>query len=92
MTRSERYSVVAAVLAVGVLASAVLSVYARHESRTQFAELQQLNAERDELEVEWGKLQLEESLQSNHSKVEEMARKRIGMRIPSAVEVEVVKQ
>lgn len=92
MTPREKHMVTAAMLGALVLLSAVMSVYARHESRRQFAELQQLNAERDELEVEWGKLQLEQSLQSNHSKVEETARKRIGMRIPAAMEVEVVKQ
>lgn len=92
MTAQDKYIWLAALLATTVLVSAILTVYARHESRRQFAELQQLTAERDELEVEWGKLQLEQSVQSNHSKVEEQARSRIGMRIPSAVEVEVVQQ
>ncbi|MBT8422382.1 MAG: cell division protein FtsL [Gammaproteobacteria bacterium] len=92
MTGQARYTAAAAVLAIFALLSAVLSVYARHESRKQFAELQQLTAERDELEVEWGKLQLEQSTQSNLSHVEELARKRIGMRTPDMTEVEVVIQ
>ena len=92
MNRQQKYTVVAAGLAVAVLLSAVLSIYARHESRKQFAELQQLTAERDELAVEWGKLQLEQSTQSNLSHVEELARERIGMRTPDMTEVEVVTQ
>ena len=90
MKLQRKYTVVAASLALAVLVSAVLSIYARHESRKQFAELQALTAERDELEVEWGKLQLEQSTQSNLSHVEELARKRIGMRTPDMTEVEVV--
>lgn len=92
MTPHKKYTLIVTALAVAVLFSAVLSVYSTHESRKQFAELQRLTAERDELAVEWSKLQLEQSTQSNLSHVEELARKRIGMRTPDMSEVEVVTQ
>jgi len=83
---------VTAFLALGVLASAIATVYARHEARTQFAELQQLRAERDALEVEWGRLQLEQSTHSTHARVERLARQKMSMRPPASAEVLVVPQ
>jgi len=92
MSAQKKYSIVAAMLAMAVVVSAIVSVYARHESRKQFAMLQELTAERDELDDEWGKLQIEQSSQARHDRVETLARKKIGMRIPSSLEVEVVQQ
>jgi cell division protein FtsL len=88
----SRHSVVIGILAITVIASAITTIYARHESRRQFALLQQLTADRDELGVEWGRLQIEQSAWSAHSRVEEMARKKIGMRMPVTGEIEVVRQ
>lgn len=67
-----------------VLSSAVSVVYARHESRKLFVELQQLEKERDELNVEWGRLQLEQGAWSAHGRVEQIAREKLSMRIPSS--------
>lgn len=67
------------VLVAAVLISAVACVYAKHESRKRFTELQALVAERDRLEVEWGRLQLEQSAWSTPARVEQLARERMGM-------------
>jgi cell division protein FtsL len=67
-----------------VLSTAVSVVYARHESRKLFVELQQLEKERDELNVEWGRLQLEQGAWSAHGRVEQIAREKLSMRIPSS--------
>ena len=88
----RRQNLLVVCLALAVMFSAIAGVYARHESRRQFALLQQLTAERDELEVEWGRLQIEQSTWSTHARVEELARRKMRMRTPSAEEIAVVRQ
>ena len=63
---------------------------ARHESRTLFVELQRLSAERDELNIEWSRQQLEQSACSNHGFVERVAVERRDMRFPKPDEVRIV--
>lgn len=79
-------------LALLIVVTAIACVYARHESRKQFAELQRLVAERDELEVAWGRLQIEQSTWSTHARVEKMARTRMQMRNAGASEILVVRE
>ena len=49
------------VFAVVCVLSALAVVYTKHESRRLFVELEQLTHERDELNIEWGQLQIEQS-------------------------------
>jgi cell division protein FtsL len=65
-----------------VVVCAVATVYAKHESRKLYAELQVLQRERDQFEMEWGQLQIEQSTWSTHARVERMAREEIGMGEP----------
>ena len=81
-----------AMLAIAVIATAIACVYARHESRKQFTALQVLIGERDTLEVEWGRLQIEQSTWSTHSRVERLARRKMKMRNPGAAEIMVVQK
>ena len=81
-----------AMLAIAVIATAIACVYARHESRKQFTALQVLIAERDTLEVEWGRLQIEQSTWSTHSRVERLARRKMKMRNPEPAEIMVVQK
>ena len=81
-----------AILSLAVVATAITCVYARHESRKQFTRLQVLIVERDSLEVEWGQLQIEQSTWSTHSRVEQLARRKMNMRNPAASEIRVVRQ
>lgn len=71
-----------AFLAVAVLATSILVVALRHESRVLFAKLQTLRAERDALNTEWGQLLLEEGTWSEHRRIEQTARTRLDMHIP----------
>ncbi|MDH2431630.1 cell division protein FtsL [Pokkaliibacter sp. MBI-7] len=71
-----------AVLMTMVVASAVAVILSSHWNRKQFNELQQLERQRDRLEVEWGQLLLEESTWSAHSRVETLARDRLHMFSP----------
>jgi len=78
------------VLWLAVLASAIAVVRARHEARTLFVQLEQLSAERDRLNIEWGQLQLEQSAWSNHGFVERVASDRLHMTLPRPEEVRIV--
>lgn len=78
-------------LAAGVLASAVAAVWARHEARRLFVEVETLNARRDQLNIDWGRLQIERSTWATHGRVEKMARQELDMRIPDPDGVEILK-
>ncbi len=80
------------VLVVAVMASAIGSIYAKHEARRLFTELQRLNVERDGMEVEWGQLQIEQSMLSTYAKVELRARKSMKMRPPAPDEMVMLGQ
>lgn len=66
-----------------VMLSALAVVYSKHESRRLFVELQHLQDERDRMDIDWGRLQLEESTWAAHGRVEETARTRLGMLSPA---------
>jgi len=70
----------ALVLIVVVFALAV--VYTKYRSRMLFAEIQRLEQELDAYEVEWGQLQLEQNTWAEHSRIERLARSRLGMVLP----------
>ena len=89
--RSGRWLALALpLLWLGVLGSAAAVVYVRHEARTLFVELEQLSAERDRLNIEWGQLQLEQSAWSNHGFVEQVAHDKLQMTLPQPADVRVV--
>ncbi len=78
------------VLWLAVLVSAVAVVDSRHQARMLFVELERLAAERDRLNIEWGQLQLEQSTQSNHGRVERVASEKLRMELPQPDDVELV--
>jgi cell division protein FtsL len=78
-------------LASAVFASALGVVYTQHQARKSFVELQALQAVRDELNIEWGRLQLEQSTWATHGRIEVIARDKLDMMIPSPAAVVLVK-
>ena len=72
------------VLLVLVTVSALGVVYAKHQSRKLFVELQSLQKTRDAMDIEWGQLQLEQGTLATHGRVEETASAKLGMVIPEA--------
>lgn len=78
------------VLGAALFATALAVVWVRHESRSHFVELQQLNDTRDELNIEWGRLQLEQATWAEASRVERLAREELDMRVPTPDEVRVI--
>jgi cell division protein FtsL len=75
-----------------VLASAAGAIYCKHRARELFVELERLNARRDNLDVEWGQLQLEQSAWSTHAFVERVASTKLRMATPAPQAIEVVAQ
>lgn len=78
------------VLVLTVIVSALGVVYAKHQSRKLFVALQGLEAERDEMNIEWGQLQLEQSTWATHGRVEELAREQLKMTTPAQDAVVIV--
>jgi cell division protein FtsL len=78
------------ILWMAALGSAAGAVYCKHRSREMFVELERLNARRDNLEIEWGQLQLEQSAWSTHAFVERVAAAKLHMMTPPPKEIEII--
>ena len=89
MTQS-RWRVVVAVLWLAVLGSALGVVYGKQQARNRFNELQKLTRARDDLDIEWGQLQIEQSTLARHGRVEQAARDELHMTIPQAGDLRIV--
>jgi cell division protein FtsL len=72
------------------LGSAAAAVYIKHRSRQMFVELERLDTRRDNLEIEWGQLQLEQSAWSTHAFVERVASAKLHMAMPPPKEIEII--
>jgi len=81
-----------AILVVAVMCSAMGVIYSKHQSRKVFVSLQKLHNQVDELNIEWGQLQLEQSAWSSHGRIEKIARKKLQMTLPKANEILYIKQ
>ncbi|EHQ51402.1 cell division protein FtsL [Ectothiorhodospira sp. PHS-1] len=73
-----------ALLFLAVVASALAVVHSKHQSRVLFIDLQAELRLRDELNIEWGQLQLEQSTWATHGRIEDEAGSRLNMRLPDA--------
>jgi cell division protein FtsL len=79
-----------AVLWIAVLVSSLGVVYGKQEARNRFNELQKLTDRRDDLDIEWGQLQLEQSTWATHGRVERVAHDDLGMVTPQPSELRIV--
>lgn len=91
MSAQQRLFLVMALVFLLVLSSAITLVYSKHQSRKLFVELQELKHQVNELNTEWGQLQLEQSTWSGHGRIEQVARERLSMVMPNAEEVVFIK-
>lgn len=92
MTEAIRNWFYTTTLIVLVMVSAIACIYAKHESRKLFTELQDLTAERDRMEVDWGRLQIEQGTWSTYARVEQVAREKMNMRLPSAEQIRLLER
>jgi cell division protein FtsL len=82
----------AVVLLLATIASGMMLVYSRHQARTLFQQLEALSTQHDEQQIEWGRLQLEQATWSENSRIEQIARDRLGLDFPEQTKVVVIKQ
>jgi cell division protein FtsL len=91
MSAQQRLFLVMVLVFLMELSSAITLVYSKHQSRKLFVELQELKHQVNELNTEWGQLQLEQSTWSGHGRIEQVARERLSMVMPNAEEVVFIK-
>ena len=84
--------IVTLLLAAAVFISAVKVVLVQHEARRIFAQTQALENSRDELNEEWGRLQLEQSTWATADRIERLAGSRLHMISPDADHIVLLKQ
>jgi len=72
--------------------SAMALVYTKHEARKLFIELEALTRERDELNIEWGQLQIEQSTWATHARIEQVAVDRLSLVRPQSTEIYVIER
>ncbi len=80
------------IVAVVCMISAIGLVYVKHESRNLFIELEQLTAERDELNIEWGQLQIEQSTWAAHARIERIALEELALVHPKSTEIYLIER
>ena len=80
------------VFALVCVMSAMALVYTKHESRKLFVELEQLTTERDELNIEWGQLQIEQSTWAQHARIEQVATEDLSLVRPDTKEIFVIER
>lgn len=78
------------VLALAVMASALGVVYSKHESRRLFVALQGLESQRDDMNIDWGRLQLEQSTWATHGRIAGKANEKLNMVVPDMDTITIV--
>ena len=80
------------VFAVVCVLSAIALIYTKHESRKLFVELESLTHQRDELNIEWGQLQIEQSTWATHARIEQVATDELSLVRPTSAEIFVIER
>ncbi len=78
------------ILSMAVVLSAVGVVYSKHQTRRLFVDVQRLETERDRMNIDWGRLQLEQSTRTTQARIESIAHDTLAMRIPPQDSVVIV--
>ena len=92
VTQARQPFVLVLVFAIVCVTSAMALVYTKHESRRLFVELETLTGERDELNIEWGQLQIEQSTWATHARIEQVATDDLELMRPEATEIFVIER
>ena len=79
-----RTAIVSSVLLLAVVASAVAVVWTHHLRRSLFVELDEVDARRDRLQVEWGRLQIEQSTWAASDRIERTAEEKLNLHLSRA--------
>ena len=79
-------------LAVMTICSALLVIVITQGTRQLTSEYNELMAEQDRLDIEWRHLLLEQNTLMEHSRIELLARDKLGMKRPAPAEEKLVMQ
>lgn len=74
-----------------VIACALGVVTSQHKARKLFMDLQYEKERAQQMDVEWGKLQLEQSTLAMPTRVEKLARQQLQMHLPAADQIHLVR-
>ena len=84
--------VIIGVLILANLISAIGVVHARYRHRQLFVDLSRLEKNRDELNIEFSRLQLEQATWAESNRVDQVARSRLGMVFPRTEDIVVLRR
>jgi cell division protein FtsL len=80
------------VLLVAVVVSALGVIYSKYSSRKLFVEQETLRKQRDNLQIERGRLQLEQSTWASPARIELEARRKLNMRMLGAKDIVIIER
>ncbi len=92
ISRSGQPILLLMIFAAVCVISAIALVYTKHESRSLFIELEQLTTDRDELNIEWGQLQIEQSTWATHARIERLALDELALVRPKSTEIYLIER
>jgi len=78
------------VLILIAVACALSVVTSQHKARKLFVVLENEKEIAQQLDVEWGRLQLEQSTLGVHGRIEQIAKERLNMKLPATSRVQIV--
>ncbi len=79
-------------LLAAVLTTAIGVVWTRHESRVLFVSLTGLQDQRDNLNIEYGRLELEQATYAEPRRIDDEARQQLGMLDPRPQDIRLLTQ
>jgi cell division protein FtsL len=92
ITQKRQPLILVFVFAAVCVTSALALIYTKHESRKLFVELETLTQQRDDLNIEWGQLQIEQSTWATHARIEQVATDDLSLIRPEATEIFVIER
>jgi cell division protein FtsL len=92
LVKSRQPFLLVFVFALVCVLSAITLVYTKHESRKLFVELEGYTHERDELNIEWGQLQIEQSTWATHARIERVAADDLSLVRPATSDIFVIER
>lgn len=79
-------------LLLATLATALGVVWTRHESRVLFVQLTALQSQRDALNIEYGRLELEQATYAEPRRIDDEARNKLGMVAPRPQDIRLLRR
>lgn len=84
---NHKATLVLLTLSLVVFLSALEVVLHRYQTRELFLVLEELRAQQNEIDQEWGQLLLEQGTWGTHGRIEDIARNKLNMTLPVAADV-----